>query len=100
MSTTRDRIDSMFEADVPEAPGPHPFDTVGFVMAYEDGGLSEEEIVEGFQHLIDNGTVWQLQGMYGRTAADLIEQGLCTDTHKVLKNHPRFKNRPEYQEPQ
>lgn len=54
------------------------FDMVGFVMAFEAGELEEDEVVEGFQHLIDTGVVWQLQGFYGRTAAALIEAGLCT----------------------
>lgn len=57
---------------------PAPFDTVGFIMRYEDGELeSEEELAEGFQHLIDSGTVWQLQGAYGRMAVALIESGIC-----------------------
>lgn len=55
------------------------FDTVGFVIEYESGQLSEEEIIEGFQHLINDGTVWSLQGHYGRTAAALIEAGLCEE---------------------
>ena len=53
-------------------------DTVGFIMAYEDGELSDEEIIKGFQELIDSGIVWKLQGHYGRMATRLIEAGLCT----------------------
>jgi hypothetical protein len=53
------------------------FDTVGFIMAYEDGELSQDEIVEGFQHLIDTGLAWKLQGSYGRAAQRLIDAGLC-----------------------
>ena len=53
-------------------------DTVGFIMAFEDGELDHEQIVEGFQALIDSGLVWQLQGFYGRTATALIEAGECT----------------------
>lgn len=45
--------------------------------AYESGQMTEDEIVEFFQQLIDNGMAWTLQGHYGRTAAYLIEQGLC-----------------------
>ena len=29
------------------------FDLVGFVMAYEDGELDEDAVIEGFQNLID-----------------------------------------------
>jgi hypothetical protein len=54
------------------------FDTVNFVIEYEDGNLSEEEIIEGFQALIDSGLAWQLQGHYGRTAQRLIDAGYCT----------------------
>jgi hypothetical protein len=57
---------------------PKAFDTVGFVMAFEGGELTEDEVIEGFQHLIDTGLAWQLQGSYGRAAAALIEQGLCS----------------------
>lgn len=60
------------------------FDEVDFIMAYEGGELSEEEMIEGFQHLIDNGDAWRLQGSYGRTAKALIDAGLATDTHNVF----------------
>ena len=57
---------------------PEPFDHVGFVMGYECGELSQEEVIDGFQHLIDSGTVWQLQGCYGRMAQELIDAKMCT----------------------
>lgn len=47
------------------------------IIAYENGELSEEEVIELFQDLIDSGQVWSLQGHYGRTAAALIDAGLC-----------------------
>jgi len=53
------------------------FDSVEFVIAYEQGELDEAAIVEGFQYLIQSGLAWSLQGHYGRTAAALIEAGLC-----------------------
>ncbi len=50
-----------------------------FIMAYEEGGqFSVDELIAGFQDLIDTGVVWKLQGHYGRTAKALIEKGLCT----------------------
>lgn len=53
------------------------FSTVDFIIEYEAGALSEEEVIDGFQHLIDSGIVWSLQGSYGRTAATLIAAGQC-----------------------
>lgn len=55
------------------------FDLVGFIMDYECGDIEEDRLIDGFQRMIDDGTVWQLQGHYGRTAVALIEAGLCTE---------------------
>ena len=54
-----------------------PYDQVGAIMAYESGDLDDEATVELFQHLIDNGLAWSLQGHYGRTATALIIAGHC-----------------------
>lgn len=53
---------------------------VDFIIEFEGGTLSHDEIVAGFQKMIDDGTVWTLQGYYGRTAQALIEAGYCTAT--------------------
>jgi hypothetical protein len=48
------------------------------LMRYEDGSLTEEEVVSLFQRLIDARLTDSLQGHYGRTAAALVDAGLCT----------------------
>lgn len=53
-------------------------DLVGKIMEYEEGEMEEDDAIEFFQELIDSGLAWQLQGSYGRTAASLIEAGVCT----------------------
>lgn len=55
-----------------------PYDVVSGIMDYESGSMDEDRMIEFFQHLVDSGSVWQLQGSYGRTAAALIEAGLVT----------------------
>lgn len=53
-------------------------DTFTACMIVEGVEDAEEyEILEAWQYLIDTGIVWTLQGFYGRTARDLIEQGIC-----------------------
>lgn len=47
------------------------------IVAYENGELSDQEIVDLFQELIDSGLVWKLQGHYGRVAKTLLNNGYC-----------------------
>jgi hypothetical protein len=54
-----------------------PFDVVGAMLAFEMGELDADETVELFQHLIDTGLAWSLQGHYGRAAQRLLDLGLC-----------------------
>lgn len=54
---------------------------------------SEEQIIEAWQYLHDTGLAYQLQGWFGRTARDLIEDGVIDDNKAqvrwdVAKDHP------------
>lgn len=42
----------------------------------EGEGASEEEQIEAWQYLHDTGLAYTLQGWFGRTAQDLINQGV------------------------
>lgn len=37
---------------------------------------SEEDYKKAWQHLVDSSLAWKLQGWFGRTATDLINQGI------------------------
>lgn len=53
-------------------------DTLDKIMDFENGEMEDHQIIDFFQELVDTGLAWKLQGMYGRTANDLIQQGLIT----------------------
>lgn len=40
---------------------------------------SEEQTIEAWQTLINTGLAWSLQGWFGRTARNLINNGICTE---------------------
>ena len=52
--------------------------SVDWILEYENGEMSDEDVLSGFQEMINDGSVWQLQGRYGRFAKYLIESGYCT----------------------
>ena len=57
--------------DGPGMPG------IDAIMAFENGELDQDQVVQLIQHGIDHSWVWSLQGFYGRTAVSLIDAGLC-----------------------
>lgn len=44
----------------------------GFEEAQDD-----DEVISAWQHLINTGLAWRLQGFFGRQAQDLIDNGIC-----------------------
>ena len=40
---------------------------------------SEEQVIEAWQHLHDTGLAYRLQGWFGRTAQNLIAQGVIAE---------------------
>lgn len=59
-------------------PNQDNLDLIGNIVAYEEDLLSDEEIRQLFQTLVNSGMAWQLQGSYGRMASRLLADGLIT----------------------
>tara|TARA_Y100001963_G_scaffold92422_1_gene127226 strand:- start:1456 stop:1677 length:222 start_codon:yes stop_codon:yes gene_type:complete len=53
----------------------------GFIECTKDA-----EYFAAWQHLIDTGLVWELQGWFGRRAQELIRHGACTPSSQPLDN--------------
>lgn len=64
------------------------FDVVEYLIRYDEGDLTKDEFIELFQYLIDTGMAWKLQGSIGRTAAGLIESGLCHAAETCVTDRP------------
>lgn len=47
------------------------------IIKYENGEMSQHEVICFFQDLINSGMAWRLQGAYGRQAMALVKAGLC-----------------------
>ena len=48
---------------------------VALTEGFEESS-DRDEMVAAWQHLVDTGLAWSLQGSFGRTAAVLLKQGI------------------------
>lgn len=53
------------------------------IIAFENGELTQVQVLELFSYLIRAKLVWKLQGNYGRTVNSLIEAGLIEDSGEI-----------------
>ena len=54
-------------------------------IGYAEGVLepeSSEQVIKAWQHLVDTGLAWSLQGWFGRNAKRMIEEGIINDKSK------------------
>ena len=52
----------------------NPLEAIGIAEGFVETD-SEEKYIEAWQHLLDTGLVWSLQGWFGRTAVARSEAG-------------------------
>ena len=55
------------------------------IIKWEEGQMTDTEIIEFFAQLIKNGMAWTLQGSYGRMAKQLIDCGYISKNGLILK---------------
>lgn len=58
---------------------------VNKIIAFESGELDAEETLELFSELVKSGQAWILQGHYGRTAQDFIDNGFLDRNGNILR---------------
>jgi hypothetical protein len=51
------------------------YDVGSAIIDFESGKLDDDATIDLFQHLVDSGLAWELQGFYGRMAMDLLQSG-------------------------
>jgi hypothetical protein len=49
---------------------------IDLIIRWEEEGLPEDEHIKLFKSLVESGAAWGLQGMYGREAIRLMQEGL------------------------
>jgi hypothetical protein len=62
------------------------------IIEYESGELNDKEVIEMFAEMIQDGTVWQLQGSYGRTAEAFIFNEILDKQGNILIDLDEYDN--------
>ena len=58
------------------------YDAVGRAEGFVEG--TEEQIIDAWQFLHDEGHAYRLQGWFGRTAQDLIVNGVIKEKSNII----------------
>ena len=65
------------------------FDADAIMIAEGDSDVNETTWIRAWQHLIDTGLCWQLQGRFSRYAEQLIKEGVCSESKIYSKTSER-----------
>jgi len=68
------------------------YDLVGNIIKYEHGELDSIETLKLFSYLINTGLAWQLQGMYGKAAERLINEGIISKIGIILTEDVEYED--------
>ncbi len=58
---------------------------INLIIEFETGEITEENALKLFSELIKSGLCWKLQGFYGRTAQNLIDNKFIDKVGNILK---------------
>jgi hypothetical protein len=61
------------------------FTAVGIAEGFIEAE-SEEQVIEAWQYLHDTRIAYSLQGWFGRTASQLLREGIIVDNSEVLQS--------------
>ena len=63
------------------------YNPIGDMIIFESVGLEPKREKKLFQHLVNTGQAWTLQGFYGRRAADMLKKGIIKPPKKKTEKN-------------